>query len=168
MDVYLCWTFPHAANVALNPHKRHDLLQFHVVYDDDLTIVPYLCTATVHTLWAKLVRASLTTALYFERKVGKWQSLHKIDVELSDFALDTANVDTASSTTSTQHYEGDDGHSEGVSDVFSHQKNKVTKQVTFSNQGQDNEIQCNSSDLSTSQPDEWQMPDNINLDSSGL
>jgi hypothetical protein len=82
--------------------------------------------------------------------------------------LDTANVDTASSTTSTQHPEGDDGHSKGASDVVSHHKNTVTKQVMFSNQGQDNDIQSNISDLSTTQPDEWQMPDNIDLYSSGL
>ena len=44
----------------------------------------------------------------------------------------------------------------------------MTKQVTFSDQGQDNEIQSNSPDLSTTQPDEWRMPDNIDLDSSGL
>jgi hypothetical protein len=84
------------------------------------------------------------------------------------FALGTVNVDTASSTASTQHCEGDDGHSEGVSDVVSHHKNTVTKQVMSSNQGQENEIQSNGPDLSTTQPDEWQMPDNIDLDSSGL
>jgi hypothetical protein len=33
---------------------------------------------------------------------------------------------------------------------------------------QDNEIQSDSPDSSITQPDEWQMPDNINLDSSGL
>ncbi len=71
------------------------------------------------------------------------------------FALDTANSDTPSSTTSTQHCEGDDGHSEGASNVVSHHKNTVTKQVMFNNQGQDNGIQSNSSDLSTTQPDEW-------------
>jgi hypothetical protein len=38
----------------------------------------------------------------------------------------------------------------------------------FSDQGQDNKIQSNSPDSYTTQPDEWQMPDNINLDSSGL
>jgi hypothetical protein len=107
---------------------------------DDFNTVPYLHTATFPPHWAKLVCTSSTIALYTERKVGIWQSLPKLDVEPGDFALDNANVDTASSATSTQHCEGDDGHSQGVSDVVSHHKNTVTKQVTFSNQGQDNEI----------------------------
>ncbi len=47
-------------------------------------------------------------------------------------------------------------------------KNTVTKWVTFSNQGQDIEIQSNSPYLSTTHPDELQMPDNVDLDSSGL
>jgi hypothetical protein len=64
------------------------------------------------------------------------------------------NVGTTSSTTSTQYRERDDGHSEGSSDVVSNHKNTVTKQVTFSDQEQDNEIQSNSQDLSTTQPDE--------------
>jgi hypothetical protein len=44
----------------------------------------------------------------------------------------------------------------------------VTKRVMFSDQGQDNEIQSDSPDSYTTQPDKWQMPDNVNLDSSGL
>ncbi len=155
----------HASNVELilNLRRGHALLQFHVVYDDDFTTVFYLHTATVPPHWPKLVRASSTTSLYTECEVGTWQSLPKLNVDPGDFASDTANVDTASSTTSTQHCEGDDGHSVGASDVVSHHKNTVTKGVTFSDQGQDNEIQSNSP-----QPDEWWMPGNINLDSSGL
>jgi hypothetical protein len=90
--------------------------------------------------------------LYTESKVGTWQSLPKLNVDPGDFASDNVNVDTASSTPSTQYCEGDDGHSEGASDVVSHHKNTVTKQVTFSNQGQDNEIQSNSPNLYTTQP----------------
>ena len=52
--------------------------------------------------------------------------------------------------------------------MVSHHKNTVTKQVAFSNQGQDNEIQSDSPDLSTTEPDEWQMPDSIDLISSVL
>jgi hypothetical protein len=39
----------HASNVGLilNPHTGHVLPQFHMVYDDDFTTVPYLRTATV-------------------------------------------------------------------------------------------------------------------------
>ncbi len=110
----------------------------------------------------------MTIELYTDNKVGTWQSLPKLNVDPGSFALDTVNIDTASLTSSTQYSEGDDGHSEGASDMVSHHKNTVTTQLMFSNQGQDNEIQSNFPNLSTTQPDEWQMPDNINLDSSGL
>jgi len=92
--------------------------------------------------------------LYTEHEVGTWQSIPELDVDLGDFTSDTATIDTAPSTTSTQYHEGDDGHSEGASDVDSHHKNTVTKQVTFSDQEQDNEIQSDSPDLSITQPDE--------------
>ncbi len=51
--------------------------------------------------------------------------------------------------------------------MVSHHKNTATKQVTFSDQGQDYEIQRDSPDSSITQPDEWQMPDHIDLGSSG-
>jgi len=152
----------------LNPRTGHVSPQFHVVYDDDFTTVPYLRTAAVPPHWAELVRVSSTIALYTERKVGTWQSIPELDVDPNDFTSDTATINIAPSTTATQFCEGDDGHSEGVSDVASHHKNTVTKRVTFSDQGQDNEIQSDSPDSSTTQPDEWRMPDNIDLDSSGL
>ncbi len=125
-----------------------------MVYDDDFTTLPYLWTATVHPHWSELVRASSTIALYTEREVGTWQSIPELDVEPGDFTSDTAHIDTAPPTPSTQHCEGDEGHSEGASDVASHHENTVTKQVTFSDQGQDNEIQSDSPDSSTTQPDE--------------
>jgi hypothetical protein len=46
--------------------------------------------------------------------------------------------------------------------------NQSSKRVTFSNQVQDIEIQSKLPDLSQTQPNEWQMPNIINLDSSGL
>jgi hypothetical protein len=115
-----------------------------------------------------LVRASSTIALYIERKVGTWQSIPELDVDPRDFTSDTANINTAPPTTSNQHREGDDEHSEGASGVASHHENTVNKQVTFCDQGKDNEIQSDSPDSLITQPDEWQMPDNIDLDSSGL
>jgi hypothetical protein len=102
-----------------------------------------------------LVRASSTIELYTECKVGTWQSIPELDVEPGDFTSDTANINTAPPTTFTQHREGENRHSEGASDVASHHKNTVTKRVTFSDQGQDNEIQSDSPDSSITQPDEW-------------
>ncbi len=154
--------------LILNPCTGHVSPQFHVVHDDDFITVPYLCTAAVPPHWAELVLASSTISLYTECKIGTWQSIPELTVELGDFTSDIHNIGTASSTTSSQHCEGDDGHSEGASDVVSHHENNVTKRVTFSDQGQDTEIQSNSPDSSTTQSDEWQKSDNIDLDSSGL
>jgi hypothetical protein len=157
MGIYVGRSPSHASNVALilNPCTGHVSPQFHVVYDDDFTTVPYLWTATVPPHWYELVRASSTIALYTEHEVETWQSIPELDVKPGDFTSDTARINTAPPTTSTQHREGDKGHSEGASDVASHHKNTVTKRVMFSDQGQDNEIQSNSPDLSTTQPDEW-------------
>ena len=141
--------------LILNPHTGHVLPQFHVVYDDNFTTVPYLRTAAVPSHWAELVHGSLAIPLNTECEIGTWQSIPELNVEPGDFILDIPNIDIASSTTSTQHREEDDGHSEGACDVVSHHKNNVTKQVTFSDQGQDNKIQSNSPDLSTTQSDEW-------------
>jgi hypothetical protein len=105
MGIYVGRLPSHAYNVALilNLCMGHVLPQFHVVYDDDFTTVPYLRTATVPPHWTKLVCASLTIALYTEHKVGTWQSIPELDVDPGDFTLDTTNTDTAPSTTSTQN-----------------------------------------------------------------
>jgi hypothetical protein len=124
-DGYLCWTI--AVALILNPCTGHVKPHFHVVYDDNFTTVPYLRTATVPPHWAKLVRPSSAIALYTEHEVGTWQSIPELDVNPGDFTSDTTNTDTAPSTTSTQNCEGDDGHSEGASDLVSHHKNTVTK-----------------------------------------
>ncbi len=50
----------------------------------------------------------------------------------------------------------------------SHHNNTVTNRVTFSDQEQEIEIQSKLPDLSQTQPNKWQMPNIINLDSSGL
>jgi hypothetical protein len=49
MGIYVGRSPSHAANVSLilNPRTGHISPQFHVIYDDDFTTVPYLHTATV-------------------------------------------------------------------------------------------------------------------------
>jgi hypothetical protein len=128
MGIYVGRSPSHASNVALILNPRTGLVspQFHVVYDNDFTTVPYLRTAAVPLHWAELVCISSTIALYTEREVGTWQSIPELDVDLGDFTLDTATINTAPSTTSTQVREGDDEHSEGASNVVSHHKNRVT------------------------------------------
>ena len=60
MGLYVGCSPSHAANVALifNPCTGHISPQFHVIFDDDFTTVPYLRTATIPPYWADLVRAS--------------------------------------------------------------------------------------------------------------
>jgi hypothetical protein len=81
-----------AANVSLilNTRMRHISSQFHVIYDDDFTTVPYLCTASVPPHCAALVVTSATIDLYTEKQIGTLQSLPKLDVKSGDFTLDTS------------------------------------------------------------------------------
>jgi hypothetical protein len=69
--------------------------------------------------------------------------------------------------TINQNHKGEE-HSRAVSNVESpHNTNRVNNQVTFSDE-QDDEIQNRSPVECNSQSNEWQMPDKIDLDSSGL
>ena len=60
MGIYVGRSPAHASNVALilNPRTGHVSPQFHVVYDDDFTTVPYLRTGEVPSHWEKLVQQS--------------------------------------------------------------------------------------------------------------
>ena len=60
MGIYVGRSPSHASNVGLilNPRTGHVSPQYHVVYDDDFTTVPYLHTAAVPLHWAELVKAS--------------------------------------------------------------------------------------------------------------
>jgi hypothetical protein len=97
--------------------------------------------------------------------VGTWQSLLDLEVDLGDFSTDFSQVSTP---TVNQDHEGE-VHSEAVStNVESpHNATRVNHLVTFSDK-RDDEIQSESPVESNSRPNEWQMPDKINLDSSGL
>jgi hypothetical protein len=59
MGVYIGRSPFHASNVGFIPNPRtiHVSPQFHVVYDDDFMMVPYLHTAAVSPHWAELVEA---------------------------------------------------------------------------------------------------------------
>jgi hypothetical protein len=157
MGIYVGRLPSNASNVALilNPQTGHVSPLFHMVFDDDFTTVPYLGTATVPPHWAELVYTSSKIELFTEQEVGTWQSLPELDIDPGDFTSDTSNR------------EGEDYLAE-AHNVDSHHNNKVTKRVTFRNQVQDIEIQSELPDLSQTQPNKWQMPNIINLDSSGL
>jgi hypothetical protein len=91
-------------------------------------------------------------------KQGKYSLSEKQDAELPSKI--TVSITQFSSNTSCT-FEA----VHGVSHV--HVKYIMTSWVTFSD-GRDNEIQSMCPDESLPQPNEWQMPDKINLDSSGL
>ncbi len=59
----------HAANVALifNPCTGYIPLQFHVIFDNDFTTVPYLRTATIPPYWVDLVCASSKLHVHTKR-----------------------------------------------------------------------------------------------------
>ena len=79
------------------------------------------------------------------------------------------NLDTSetSNPTSDQDREGEE-HSQAVGNVESrHVKTRVNNRVTFSDK-RDYEIRSESPVECNSRPNEWRMPDKINLDSSGL
>jgi hypothetical protein len=72
MGIYVGRSPLHADNVSLtlNPKTGHISPQFHVVYDDDFTTVPYLHTASNPPHWAALVNTSATIELYTEKQIG--------------------------------------------------------------------------------------------------
>jgi len=124
-----------------------------------------LDSAEVPLHWAKLVKTSSHLEVYTERQVGTWQSLLELNTDPGDFLSDPSQ---ASTPTVTQDREGEAVHSEVVpANVYSpHNATRVIHRVTFSDE-RANEIQSKNA-MSNSQPNEWQMPDKINLDSSGL
>jgi len=94
---------------------------------------------------------------FLSPKRGKYSLSQKQDTELpSKIAILITQI------TSNTSYKF-----EAVNNVDSpHDTTRVIHQVTFSDE-RDNEIQSESA-TSNSQPNEWRMPDKINLDSSGL
>jgi hypothetical protein len=168
MGIYVGRSPSHASNVALilNPRTGHVSPQFHVVYDDDFTTVPYLRSAEAPPHWAELVATSSHLEVHTERQVGTWQSLPELSTDPGDFLSESSQ---ASTPTVNQDREGEAVHSEVVpTNVDSpHDATRVIHRVTFSDE-RDNEIQSENASTSNSQPNEWQMPDKINLDSSGL
>ena len=60
MGIYVGRSPAHASNggLILNPRTGHVLPQFHVVYDDNFTTVPFLCKGEVPPHWAELVQSS--------------------------------------------------------------------------------------------------------------
>ena len=130
--IYVGCSPSHASNVGLilNPRTGHVSPQFHVVYDDDFTTVPYLCSAEVPPHWAKLVEASSHLEVHTEQQVDTWQSLPELNTDPGDFSSDSSQ---AYLPTVHQDREGEAVHSEDIStNVDSpHDATRVIQRVTF-------------------------------------
>jgi hypothetical protein len=158
MGIYVGRSPSHASNVALilNPMTGHISPQFHVVFDDDFTTVPYLRKMEVPPHWAELVRSSAEVQLYTEHQVSTWQSLPEVENELGDFSYEQATA-----TRSNQDSEG------GI--LHTTQPLQQTKRVSFSDGSVRNEQEIISTTMpNTNSHNLWQMPLVINLDSRGL
>jgi hypothetical protein len=157
MGLYVGRSPSHAANVALifNPRTGHISPQFHVIFDDDFTTVPYLRTATIPPYWADLVRTSSKLHLYTERQIDTWQSPPEIIPENGDFTSEQTEVPMG-----TPMNDAATSGSEGASIVSNSVRNPVSRVVTFQDQ--------NASRNGNPQQKEWQMPQSVDLHSSGL
>ncbi len=157
MGLYVGRSPSHAANVALifNPCTGHIFPQFHVVFDDDFTTVSYLRTAIIPPYLADLVRASSKLHVYTERQIDTWQSLPEIIPENGDFTSEQTEVPMGAPTNDAAP-----SGSEGASMASNSVRNSVLRVVTFQDQ--------NALRNGNPQQKEWQMPESIDLHSSGL
>ncbi len=160
MGLYIERSPSHAAKVALifNPRRGHVSLQFHVVFDDDFTTVPYLRTATIPPYWEDLVCASSKLQVYTKRQVDTWQSLPELIPENGDLTSEQTEVSNTLLGTHTTNAASSD--SEGASIAFIPAHLPLSQVVTFQDQ--------NASRNDNPQPNEWQMPESVDLHSSGL
>jgi hypothetical protein len=157
MGIYVGCSPSYTSNIELilNPRTGHVSPQFHVVFNDDFTMVPYLCTSMVPPHWADLVRSSAMIQMYTEKQVETWQSIPDLETEQGDFSGKNQLLSTSNQGR------------EGVEDSAAH-SNCSKQWVSFADQpGIDEEIN-NPTAASDSFQNLWHMPTPINLDSSGL
>ena len=61
--------------LVLNPRTGHISPQYHVVFDDDFTTVPFMSSGTIPPNWAELVKLSTECATYENYKLSdSWTS----------------------------------------------------------------------------------------------
>ena len=163
MGLYVGRSPSHAANVALifNPRTGHISPQFHVIFDDDFTTVPSLRTSQVPPFWAELVCASSKLHVYTERQVDTWQSLPELTPEIDDFTSDQAVIPNVLGAPTSNASSSSLKASEGVQDASSTSDHaSASRVVPFQDQ--------NISRGDHPQPNEWAMPESVDLHSSGL
>jgi hypothetical protein len=132
MGLYVRCSLSHAANVSLilNPRTGHVSPQFHVVFDDDFTAVPYLRTATIPPFWAELVSASSKLHVYTKRQVDTWQSLLELTPEDGDFTSEQTEVPNSVLGTPTNDAASFED-SEGATAAFTPGHQIVLRVVSF-------------------------------------
>ncbi len=85
MNGLVGWTFTlTCCKHYFDSHRRtgHVSPQFHVVFDNDFTTVPYLRSSQVPPFWTDLVSASTKLHVYTKRQVDTWQSLPELTQKL--------------------------------------------------------------------------------------
>jgi hypothetical protein len=76
MGIYVGGLPAYASRVGLilNLRTGHVSPQFHVIYNEHLSTVPYFCTGLVPSNWAELVKASKISSIT-DDQIDTWQSL---------------------------------------------------------------------------------------------
>jgi hypothetical protein len=96
MNGFVGWTFTLTCCKCCfdfqSPYRTCVSPQFHVIFDDDFTTVPYLRTATIPPYWADLICASSKLHAYTERQVDTWQSLPELIPENGDFMSEQTEI----------------------------------------------------------------------------
>ncbi len=153
MGLYVGCLPTHAANVSLilNPRTGHVSPQFHVVFDNDFTTVPYLRTATIPPFWVELV--------YTKQQIDTWQSLPELMLEDGDFTSEQTEVPNSVLGTPTNDAAPFED-SEGATAAFTPGHQIVLRVVSFQDQ--------NASENNNPWPIERQMPVPVDLHRSGL
>jgi hypothetical protein len=131
MGLYVRRSPSHAANAALifNPGTGHVSPQFHVIYDDDFTTVPYICTATIPPYRADLVCATSKLHVHTKKQVDTWQSLPEIIPENGDFTSKQTEVPNAVLGTHTNNAASSNSEGATIASIPSHLL--VLQVVTF-------------------------------------
>ncbi len=163
MGLYVGHSPSHAANVALifNPRTGHVSPQFHVVFDDAFTTVPYLRSSQVPPFWAELVCASTKLHVYTKRQVDTWQSLSELTPEIGDFTSEQTEILNIELGTFTNKAPASSPRgSEGVLDASMPEHTSVSQVISFQDQ--------NASGNNNPQPNELAMPESVDLHKSGL
>ncbi len=161
MSLYVGRLPSHAAKVSLilNPFTVHVSPQFHIVFNDDFTTVPYLRTTTIPPFWAELVSASSKLHVYTEQQIDTWQSLPELMPEDGDFTSEQTEVPNSVLGTPTNDAAPFED-SEGATAAFMPGYQIVLRVVSFQDQ--------TASENNNPRPIERQMPVPVDLHGSGL